>query len=171
MCAAMHARMTDTNFLSIQSTISLPYPLLAPHQRVKLKVGQPDMPARKDFLQGSAKRRSPGLVNLVTAVAYHFCLALPAAFTQPGYHFFSRVLCPSYLASNHPSIRHSVVPRVVSVEEVLWDAAAGLGDAVPVAVPQDLLHRRRAHRLPQPRLAKVNNPATDACGDMLLGQS
>ena len=26
----------------------------------------------------------PGLVNFVPAVAYHFCLALPAAFTQPG---------------------------------------------------------------------------------------
>ena len=44
-------------------------------------------------VQGSAKRRAPGLVNFgelfvlvnfVPAVAYHFCLALPAAFTQPG---------------------------------------------------------------------------------------
>ena len=26
----------------------------------------------------------PGLVNFITAVAYHFCLSLPAAFTQPG---------------------------------------------------------------------------------------
>ena len=36
------------------------------------------------YLQGSAKRRSPGLVHFVPAVAYHFCLNLPAAFTQPG---------------------------------------------------------------------------------------
>ena len=36
--------------------------------------------------QGSAKRRSPGLVNSVPAVAYHFCPPLPAAFTQPGDH-------------------------------------------------------------------------------------
>ena len=35
-------------------------------------------------VQGSAKRRSPGLVTFVTALAYHFCPALPAAFTQPG---------------------------------------------------------------------------------------
>ena len=34
-------------------------------------------------IQGSAKRRTPGLVNFVIAVAYHSCLALPAAFTQP----------------------------------------------------------------------------------------
>ena len=35
-------------------------------------------------VQGSAKRWAPGLVNFVSAVAYHFCLGLPAAFTQPG---------------------------------------------------------------------------------------
>ena len=29
------------------------------------------------------------MVNYVAAVAYHFCLALPAAFTQPGAHFFA----------------------------------------------------------------------------------
>ena len=39
----------------------------------------------REILQGSAKRWFPGLVNFVTAVAYHFCLALPAAFT-PGDH-------------------------------------------------------------------------------------
>ena len=40
-------------------------------------------------LQGSAKRRFPGLVNSVTAVAYHFCLDLPAAFTQLGVHLLA----------------------------------------------------------------------------------
>ena len=35
---------------------------------------------------GSAKRLWPGLVNFVAALAYHFCLALPALFTQPGNH-------------------------------------------------------------------------------------
>ena len=35
-------------------------------------------------VQGSAKRLRPGLVNFINAVAYHFCLSLPAAFTQPG---------------------------------------------------------------------------------------
>ena len=34
-------------------------------------------------VKGSAKRLRPGLVNFDTAVAYHFWLALPAAFTQP----------------------------------------------------------------------------------------
>ena len=34
-----------------------------------------------------AKRWAPGLVNFVAAVAYHFCLSLPAAFTQPGAAF------------------------------------------------------------------------------------
>ena len=34
--------------------------------------------------QYSAKRQAIGLVNFVLAVSYHFCLRLPAAFTQPG---------------------------------------------------------------------------------------
>ena len=38
-----------------------------------------------DNIQGGlAKRQSPGLMNFVTALPYHFCLALPKAFTQPG---------------------------------------------------------------------------------------
>ena len=35
-------------------------------------------------VQGSTNRREPGLVNFVPALAYHFCLNLLAAFTQPG---------------------------------------------------------------------------------------
>ena len=35
-------------------------------------------------VQGSANPRAPGLVKFVTAVAYHFCLNLPRAFSQPG---------------------------------------------------------------------------------------
>ena len=41
------------------------------------------------ILQGSAKSWSPGLTNFVTADAYHFCLALPAAFTQPEDHILA----------------------------------------------------------------------------------
>ena len=36
------------------------------------------------YVQGSANPRTPGLVNFVYAVAYHFCLNLPRAFSQPG---------------------------------------------------------------------------------------
>ena len=36
------------------------------------------------FVERSAKVCAPGLVKLITAVAYHFCPGLPAAFTQPG---------------------------------------------------------------------------------------
>ena len=36
------------------------------------------------YLQGSANPQTPGLLNFVTAVAYHFCLNLPRAFSQPG---------------------------------------------------------------------------------------
>ena len=35
-------------------------------------------------IQGSTNRRAPGFVNFVIALAYHICLNLPTAFTQPG---------------------------------------------------------------------------------------
>ena len=35
-------------------------------------------------VQGSGKRRVPGLVDFIPAVAHLFCLALPAEFSQPG---------------------------------------------------------------------------------------
>ena len=36
------------------------------------------------YVQRLAKVGAPGLVNFTTAVAYHFCPSLPAAFMQPG---------------------------------------------------------------------------------------
>ena len=36
------------------------------------------------LLQGSDKVSAPGLLNFIPAVAYPFCLNLPAGFTQPG---------------------------------------------------------------------------------------
>ena len=39
-------------------------------------------------VQGSPKECYPGLVNFVIAVAYHFCLNLPGAFSQTGKHSF-----------------------------------------------------------------------------------
>ena len=41
--------------------------------------------------QGSAKRLQQGLVNSVPAVAYHFGLNLPAAFTQPGANLLAEI--------------------------------------------------------------------------------
>ena len=39
-------------------------------------------------MQGLPKECFPSFVNFVTAVAYHFCLTLPRAFSQPGKHSF-----------------------------------------------------------------------------------
>ena len=36
------------------------------------------------YVEGLTIRPFPGLENFVPAVAYHFCLNLPAAFSQPG---------------------------------------------------------------------------------------
>ena len=41
-------------------------------------------PRREPFFRARLKRWARGLVNFVIAFAYHFCLALPAAFTKPG---------------------------------------------------------------------------------------
>ena len=41
-------------------------------------------------VQWNPKECLPGLVNFVTDVAYHFCLTLIAAFTQPGYHLLAK---------------------------------------------------------------------------------
>ena len=37
---------------------------------------------------GVSKKSSHGLMNFVSAVAYHICLNLPEKFLQPGAHFF-----------------------------------------------------------------------------------
>ena len=42
-----------------------------------------NLPRNSRHIQGSTKRPLPGLVNLVPAVANHFCLNLPAALLQP----------------------------------------------------------------------------------------
>ena len=44
----------------------------------------------KENVQRSPLFCAPGLVKFVPAVAYHFCLALPAAFTQPGAHLLAK---------------------------------------------------------------------------------
>ena len=40
-------------------------------------------------IQGPAKKQFPGCENFVLAVAYHFCLASPEKFSQPGNHSFA----------------------------------------------------------------------------------
>ena len=55
--------------------------------------------AKCNDVQGPAKERSPGLVRFVPALAYHICLALPAAFTHPGDHLLAN---PSILPAVYP---------------------------------------------------------------------
>ena len=49
---------------------------------------------------GSAQRWSPGLVNFDAALAYHFCLALPAAFSQPRDHLLAEP-CSAHCTSSY----------------------------------------------------------------------
>ena len=46
-------------------------------------------------IQGATIRLSPGLVNFVSAVAYLFCLNLPAVFSQPG-NGLTKIPCNHY---------------------------------------------------------------------------
>ena len=61
-------------------------------------------------VQGSARRLSPGLENFVTAVAYHFCLSLPAAFTQPGSRLLADLCTPSGLWQHQPHQQAGLPP-------------------------------------------------------------
>ena len=61
--------------------------------------------ARHLYIQGSPKECFPGLVNFVTAVAYHFCLNFPATFSQPANASFG--FCTPLL--KHDSLQTHVV--------------------------------------------------------------
>ena len=52
----------------------------------------------------------PGLENSVTAVAYHFCLSLPATFPQPGNDFTGDACTP---LQEHDSLQTHVVQFVL----------------------------------------------------------
>ena len=57
--------------------------LPCPHVRIRTDP-LPLLSADVINVQGIYIRPFPGLVNVVPAVAYLFCLNLPAAFSQPG---------------------------------------------------------------------------------------
>ena len=81
------------------------------------------------LLQGSAERWFPGLVNFVPAVAYHSCLAVLAAFTQPG----ARLLAwPCKIAFLQPNLitdfsqgfkRYPVLPHSATEGRTVWHFA------------------------------------------------
>ena len=69
-------------------------------------------------VQSSAKRWSLGLVNFVTSLAYHFCLALPAAFTQPGDHLLDEpCTCMLLQGINSKNSPDPIFSRIFSVLE------------------------------------------------------
>ena len=73
-----------------------------------------DKMSQEISIQGSAKRRAPGLVNFITAVAYHFCLSLPAAFTQPGSHILAEPCSDKSLSrmQSYTGLGYKVGPRL-----------------------------------------------------------
>ena len=77
-------------------------------------------------LQGSAKRRSPGLVNIAAAVAYHFCLALPAAFTQPGGRLKPSPVRPSLVGIGNITYLHELEDGLLGLLPPEQDRDSGL---------------------------------------------
>ena len=83
-------------------------------------------------VQGSAKEFFPGLVNFLTAVAYHLCLNLPRAFQQPKkYSFgdpcmevidvkFVAIIKPMHLSSLRPAcIKFFHATQCLSITSIL----------------------------------------------------
>ena len=52
--------------------------------QVSLQSFEPFLTSYPGEIQGTSRWPFPGLVNFVPAVAYHFCLNMPEAFSQPG---------------------------------------------------------------------------------------
>ena len=61
-------------------------------------------------------------MNFVAALAYHFCLVLPAAFTQPGVHFLAEpVHASSVVLLLQPLSQGSIVNNIMWG----WEPLAG----------------------------------------------
>ena len=60
------------------------------------EVPPPTNTGEPSIVRISAKRRVPGLVNFILALAYYYCLALPAEFMQPEAHTLAQP-CHSYI--------------------------------------------------------------------------
>ena len=63
------------------------------------------------YVKGSTIWRAPGFVNFVLALAYHFCLNLPAAFTQPGARLLAEPCRPAATSKMGGTASHAVRGR------------------------------------------------------------
>ena len=66
---------------------------------------------RAQKLQNSTDGQDQGFVNFVLSLAYHFCLNLPAAFTQPGSHLLVEP-CSSNIKLRHIFL---ILPEILLV--------------------------------------------------------
>ena len=64
-------------------------------------------------VQGTSKRPFPGLVNFVPAIAYHFCLNLPGAFSQPGHGLLEVPCIAEAMEAKEGSLLHSFLPAPI----------------------------------------------------------
>ena len=73
-------------------------------------------------------------MNFVTAVAYHFCLVLPAAFTQPGDHPLAEPCRATVM--NSPQSGRRDVPVLLPLGDLEWRL---LSDVADQEVHEDVL--------------------------------
>ena len=105
-------------------------------------------PLHQQYIQGPAKRWSPGLVNFVPAVAYQSCLALPAVFTQP-----SRALYFHYLGEMNHQLPNRKSP-------LLW---MYLGNVMPPETRTDNFLPLLLSRPKTATAANVRNSTVGTC--------
>ena len=91
-------------------------------------------------LQGTSMSWASGLVIFFPALAYHFCLALPAAFTQPGDHLLAEPHALSLLARSAIQIFHDpaslrwnsmqILQKMLSSACILFMRESSMGNPV-----------------------------------------
>ena len=90
-------------------------------------------PSQSLFIQGSPKEWFHYLVKFVTVVAYHFCLNLPEAFSQPRMHSFDDP-CIRSRETFQIDIRESdTAVRPSAVLGCCPHCVASLGDIFPLS--------------------------------------
>ena len=132
LCSSLIALLCPVRLLLIKICTSWPWSLYKGAQNVAQNIVRHDLgktdplkscrnkllatkctPFSESLYRSQLKGRSPGLVNFVPALAYHFCLAMPAAFTQPGDHILAEP------CSNHQKMW------------LWWERSQGQGNTPP----------------------------------------
>ena len=110
-CTASDLSFSRPHDFNFSTHRPIPFSLLMSYSQRITDKGWFGYCTQSSTLQGPAKTRSPGLVNFIIALAYHFCLALPAAFTQPRYHLLAEPCILSFIVKVESPFLRLVQPK------------------------------------------------------------